>query len=68
MAELGATQAETLALRERLAGQEAAIGRLLATRKAMLATARAEVRALVRVDPMRPSGYAGATRPRRTRA
>jgi cell wall-associated NlpC family hydrolase len=51
--ELGATQAETLALRERLAGQEAAIGRLLATRKAMLATARAEVRALVRAEQAR---------------
>jgi hypothetical protein len=86
--ELDATQAETLALRERLTGQEAAIGRLLADRKAMLATARAEVRAqiraeqarqeyvgqglmvhaphtgaLVRVDALRPSGYAGATRP-----
>jgi peptidoglycan DL-endopeptidase CwlO len=51
--ELGATQAETLALRERLAGQEAAIGRLLAERKAMLATARAEVRALVRTEQLR---------------
>jgi peptidoglycan DL-endopeptidase CwlO len=49
----GVTQAETLALRERLAGQEAAIGRLLATRKAMLATARAEVRALVRAEQAR---------------
>ena len=51
--ELGVTQAETLALRERLAGQEAAIGQLLATRKAMLATARAEVRALVRAEQAR---------------
>jgi cell wall-associated NlpC family hydrolase len=51
--ELEATQAETLALRERLAGQEAAIGRLLATRKAMLATARAEVRAQVRAEQAR---------------
>ena len=51
--ELGVTQAETLALRERLAGQEAAIGRLLATRKAMLATARAEVRSLVRAEQAR---------------
>src|SRR5215218_8615046 len=47
VAELGATQAETLALRERLASQEAAIGQLLTARKAMLATARAEVRAQV---------------------
>src|SRR5215213_7888295 len=43
--ELAATQAETLALRERLAGHEAAIARLLAERKAMLATARAQLRA-----------------------
>jgi peptidoglycan DL-endopeptidase CwlO len=50
VAELGTAQAETLALRERQAGQEAAIGRLLATRKAMLATARAEVRAQVRAE------------------
>jgi hypothetical protein len=40
--ELGVTQAETLALRERLA-----------TRKAMLATARAEVRSLVRAEQAR---------------
>jgi peptidoglycan DL-endopeptidase CwlO len=53
VAELGATQAETLALRERLAGQEAAIGQLLATRKAMLATARAEVRSQVRAEQAR---------------
>jgi peptidoglycan DL-endopeptidase CwlO len=51
--ELDATQAETLALRERLAGQEAAIGRLLAARKAKLARARAEVRALVRAAQAR---------------
>jgi cell wall-associated NlpC family hydrolase len=53
VAELGATQAETLALRQRLAGHQAAIGELLATRKAMLATARAEVRALVRAEQRR---------------
>jgi cell wall-associated NlpC family hydrolase len=53
VAELGATQAETLALRQRLAGQEAAIGELLATRRAMLATARAEVRAQVRAEQER---------------
>jgi cell wall-associated NlpC family hydrolase len=53
VAELGATQAETLALRQRLARQEAAIARLLATRKAMLATARAEVRAQVRAEQAR---------------
>jgi cell wall-associated NlpC family hydrolase len=53
VAELGATQAETLALRRRLAAQEAAIGELLATRKAMLATARAEVRAQVRAEQRR---------------
>jgi peptidoglycan DL-endopeptidase CwlO len=51
--ELAATQAETLALRERLAGQEAAIGRLLADRTAMLATARAEVRAQIRAEQAR---------------
>jgi cell wall-associated NlpC family hydrolase len=51
--ELAATQAETLALRERLAGHEAAIARLLAERKAMLATARAEVRAQVRAEQAR---------------
>jgi cell wall-associated NlpC family hydrolase len=51
--ELGVTQAETLALRRRLAGQEAAIGGLLATRKAMLATARAEVRVQVRAEQAR---------------
>ncbi len=53
VAELDATQAETLALRERLASQEAAIGQLLATRRAMLATARAEVRAQVRAEQAR---------------
>jgi peptidoglycan DL-endopeptidase CwlO len=51
--ELGTTQAETLALRECLAGQEAAIRRLLAERKAKLATARAEVRALLRAEQRR---------------
>jgi cell wall-associated NlpC family hydrolase len=51
--ELDATQAETLALRERLAGQEAAIGRLLADRTAMLATAKAEVRAQLRAEQAR---------------
>jgi peptidoglycan hydrolase CwlO-like protein len=51
--EMDATQAETLALRQRLAGQEAAIGRLLADRTAMLATARAEVRAQVRAEQAR---------------
>jgi cell wall-associated NlpC family hydrolase len=50
VAELAMTQAQTLAMRQRLTGQEAAIGRLLATRKTMLATARAEVRALVRAE------------------
>jgi cell wall-associated NlpC family hydrolase len=51
--ELAATQAETLALRERLAGHEAAIARLLAERRAMLATARAEVRAQLRAEQAR---------------
>jgi cell wall-associated NlpC family hydrolase len=51
--ELAATQAETLALRERLAGHEAAIVRLLAERRAMLATARAEVRAQLRAEQAR---------------
>ena len=51
--ELAATQAETLALRERLAGHEAAIARLLAEREAMLATARAEVRAQVQAEQAR---------------
>jgi cell wall-associated NlpC family hydrolase len=53
VAELASTQAATLALRQRLAGHEAAIGGLLATRKAMLATARAEVRAIVRAEQQR---------------
>jgi peptidoglycan DL-endopeptidase CwlO len=53
IAELGATQAETLALHRRLADAEAAIGELLVTRGAMLATARAEVRALVRAEQAR---------------
>jgi peptidoglycan DL-endopeptidase CwlO len=51
--ELGATQAETLALRERLAAHEAAIGRLLAARRTMLAAATAEVRAQVRAEQAR---------------
>jgi cell wall-associated NlpC family hydrolase len=51
--ELEATQSETLALRERLAAQEAAIGRLLAARRTMLATARAEVRAQLRAEQAR---------------
>jgi peptidoglycan DL-endopeptidase CwlO len=51
--ELGATQADTLALRERLARQAVAIRRLLATRRAMLATVRAEVRAQVRAAQAR---------------
>jgi cell wall-associated NlpC family hydrolase len=53
VAELASTQAETLALRRRLAGHETAIGELLAARRAMLATARAEVRALVRAEQER---------------
>jgi peptidoglycan DL-endopeptidase CwlO len=51
--ELDATQAEALALRQRLAAQEAAIGRLLADRRRMLATARAEVRAQIRAEQAR---------------
>jgi peptidoglycan DL-endopeptidase CwlO len=51
--ELEATQAQTLALRQRLADQEAAIGRLLAARRSMLATARAEVRAQLRAEQAR---------------
>jgi cell wall-associated NlpC family hydrolase len=51
--ELGTTQAETLALRQRLAAQEAAIGRLLADRRTMLASARAEVRAQLRAEQAR---------------
>jgi cell wall-associated NlpC family hydrolase len=53
VAELGTTQAETLALRERQASQEEDIAHLLATRKAMLATARAEVRAQIRAEQAR---------------
>jgi cell wall-associated NlpC family hydrolase len=53
VAELDVTQAETLDLRRALAGQEAAIGRLLAGRTAMLATARAEVKALVLAEEAR---------------
>jgi peptidoglycan DL-endopeptidase CwlO len=51
--ELAATQAQTLALRGRLDAQEAAIGRLLAARRTMLATARAEVRAQLRAEQAR---------------
>jgi cell wall-associated NlpC family hydrolase len=50
VSELDATQGEVLTLRRRLADQEAAIGRLLATRKAMHATARAEVRYQLRLE------------------
>jgi peptidoglycan hydrolase CwlO-like protein len=53
VAELGTTQAETLALRERQASHEEDIAHLLATRKAMLATARAEVRAQIRAEQAR---------------
>jgi cell wall-associated NlpC family hydrolase len=53
VAELDVTQTETLDLRRRLADQEAAIGRLLASRTAMLATARAEVRSLVQAEQAR---------------
>jgi cell wall-associated NlpC family hydrolase len=53
VSELDATQAETLALRERLAAHEAAIGQLLAQRRAMLATARAEVRSQIRAEQAR---------------
>jgi cell wall-associated NlpC family hydrolase len=61
VAELGATQAETLTLRRRLAGQETAIGKLLAGRQAMLATARAEVRAQVRAEQARQEAARRAT-------
>ena len=50
VAELEATQAEAVALRRRLAGQAAAIGERLERRRAVLATARAEVRALVQAE------------------
>jgi len=50
VAELGATQAEAVTLRRRLAGQAAAIGERLDRRHAVLATARAEVRALVQAE------------------
>src|SRR6266545_1334958 len=50
VAELGATQAEAVTLRRRLAGQAAAIGERLDRRRAVLATARAEVRALVQAE------------------
>jgi hypothetical protein len=47
VAEPEATQAEAVALHRRLADQAAAIGERLDRRRAMLATAKAEVRALV---------------------
>jgi cell wall-associated NlpC family hydrolase len=47
---LAATQAEAVALRRRLDGQAAAIGERLDRRRAVLATARAEVRALVQAE------------------
>jgi peptidoglycan DL-endopeptidase CwlO len=50
LAELEATQAEAVSLRRRLAGQAAAIGERLERRRAVLATARAEVRALVQAE------------------
>src|SRR6266540_2656319 len=50
VAELGATQAEAVTLRRRLAGQAAAIGERLDRRRAVLVTARAEVRALVQAE------------------
>jgi cell wall-associated NlpC family hydrolase len=53
VAELEATQAEALALRQRLAAHQAAIGARLADRRAMLATARAEVRAQVQAEQAR---------------
>ena len=53
VAELEATQAEAVALRQRLAGQVAAIGERLDRRRAVLATARAEVRALVQAESAR---------------
>jgi hypothetical protein len=66
VAELGATQADTLALRERLAARRrpsAAAGRA----EGHAGHRRAEVRALVRADPMRPTGYAGRPAPGGTR-
>ena len=50
VAELEATQAEAVTLRRRLAGQAAAIGERLDRRRAVLATARAEVHALVHAE------------------
>jgi cell wall-associated NlpC family hydrolase len=50
---LEATQAEAVGLRQRLANQAAAIGERLDRRRAVLATARAEVRALVRAERAR---------------
>jgi cell wall-associated NlpC family hydrolase len=50
VAELEATQAQAVALRRRLAVQAAEIGERLDRRRAMLATARAEVRALVQAQ------------------
>jgi cell wall-associated NlpC family hydrolase len=53
VAELEATQAEAVRLRQRLAGQVAAIGERLDRRRAVLASTRAEVRALVRAERVR---------------
>jgi peptidoglycan DL-endopeptidase CwlO len=53
LAELEATQAEAVALRRRLADQATAIGERLERRRAVLATARAEVRALVQAERAR---------------
>jgi peptidoglycan DL-endopeptidase CwlO len=50
VAELAATQAQAVALRRRLDAQAAAIGERLDRRRAMLATAEAEVRALVQAE------------------
>jgi peptidoglycan DL-endopeptidase CwlO len=53
VARLEATQAEAVGLRQRLARQAAAIGERLDRRRAVLATARAEVHALVRAERAR---------------
>jgi peptidoglycan DL-endopeptidase CwlO len=53
VAELEATQAEAVRLRQRLAGQVAAIGERLDRRRAVLASTRAEVRALVQAERAR---------------
>jgi peptidoglycan DL-endopeptidase CwlO len=53
VAELEATQAQAVVLRRRLDGQAAEIGERLDRRRAMLATARAEVRALVQAEWVR---------------